>query len=284
MTTISQNLTAIQERIDQAALAAGRDLSEIQLVTVTKTIAIDTIRQAIDAGVTVLGENYIQEARAKFEQISALPVAWHFIGHLQTNKAKYAVRQFDLIHTVDSSRLAAAINREAAKIDKVQKVLIQINISQEETKAGIETENAADLAGEIAQMDHLSLKGLMTMPPFFNAPERVRPFFRQLSEIRDQLRQMNLPGVDLTELSMGMTGDFEVAIAEGATLGAYRHRHFWRPGDEGALAHLLCPLRHLSHRQTARRRHRSDELFLPQQYPPLYRMPASGRDADNLRG
>ncbi len=218
MTTISQNLTAIQERIDQAALAAGRDLSEIQLVTVTKTIAIDTIRQAIDAGVTVLGENYIQEARAKFEQISALPVAWHFIGHLQTNKAKYAVRQFDLIHTVDSSRLAAAINREAAKIDKIQKVLIQINISQEETKAGIETEKAADLAGEIARMDHLSLKGLMTMPPFFNAPERVRPFFRQLREIRDRLRQMDLPGVDLTELSMGMTGDFEVAVAEGATL------------------------------------------------------------------
>ena len=218
MLTISENLATIQKRINQAAFSADRDPNDIQLVTVSKTVGVDSIRHAIDAGVTVLGENYVQEARAKFESLSALPVAWHFIGHLQTNKAKYAVRQFDLIHTVDSSRVAKAINKEAAKIDKIQKVLIQINISQEETKSGIEMENVAGLAKEIAHLDHLALKGLMTMPPFFNAPERVRPFFRQLREIRDQVQQMNLPGVDLTELSMGMTGDFEVAIAEGATL------------------------------------------------------------------
>lgn len=217
MTTISQNLDAICTRITQAAVDAGRDPETVQLVTVSKTISAEVIRQAIDAGVTVLGENYIQEARTKFDQLAALPVAWHFIGHLQTNKAKYAVRQFDLIHTVDSSRLAAAINREAAKIDKVQSILIQINISEEATKSGIETENVETLIREITQMDHLKLKGLMTMPPFFNAPDRVRPFFRQLREIRDRLRQLDLPGVDLTELSMGMTGDFEVAISEGAT-------------------------------------------------------------------
>lgn len=218
MTTISQNLDAIKARITRAAISAERDPETVQLVTVSKTISVDVIHQAIDAGVTVLGENYIQEARAKFDQLATLPVSWHFIGHLQTNKAKYAVRQFDLIHTVDSRRLAKAINKEAAKIGKVQKVLIQINISQEETKSGIETEDLETLVREIAQMDHLKLKGLMTMPPFFNAPERVRPFFRQLKEIRDQVQQMNLPRVDLIELSMGMTGDFEVAIAEGATL------------------------------------------------------------------
>ncbi len=217
MTTISQNLADIEQRITQAAVNAGRDPETVQLVTVSKTISADVIHQAIDAGVTVLGENYIQEARTKFEQLATLPVTWHFIGHLQTNKAKYAVRQFDLIHTVDSSRLAAAINREAAKIDKVQSILIQVNIAQEATKSGIETENAETLVREIAQMDHLELKGLMTMPPFFNAPDRVRPFFRQLREIRDQLQKLDLPGVNLTELSMGMTGDFEVAIAEGAT-------------------------------------------------------------------
>lgn len=218
MTTISQNLDVIQARINQAAVNAERDPETVQLVTVSKTVSVDVIHQAIDAGVTVLGENYIQEARTKFDQLAPLPVSWHFIGHLQTNKAKYAVRQFDLIHTVDSSRLAKAINREAAKIDKIQSILIQVNIAQEATKSGIETENVETLAQEIAQLDHLKLKGLMTMPPFFNAPDRVRPFFRQLREIRERLQQLNLPGVDLTELSMGMTGDFEVAIAEGATL------------------------------------------------------------------
>jgi len=218
MTAISQNLTAIQTYITRAALSAGRAPDAVQLVAVSKTIAAEEIRRAIEAGVTVLGENYIQEARAKFKQLSTLPAAWHFIGHLQTNKAKYAVRQFDLIHTVDSSRVAKAINREAAKIDKIQKILIQVNISKEETKSGIETEKVAELAEEIVHLEHLKLKGFMTMPPFFNAPEKVRPFFRRLRETRDQLRQRNLPGVDLTELSMGMTGDFEVAIAEGATL------------------------------------------------------------------
>ena len=218
MTNIAQNLAAIQARIHRAAIEANRHPDEIELVAVSKTIDAATIQSAIEAGVTVLGENYIQEARAKFEQLSTLPARWHFIGHLQTNKAKYAVRQFDLIHTVDSSRVAKAINKEAAKIDKVQPVLIQINIAREETKAGIETEEVEQLVREVAQMDHLKLKGLMTMPPFFNAPERVRPFFQQLREIRDRLQQLNLPGADLSELSMGMTGDFEVAIAEGATL------------------------------------------------------------------
>lgn len=218
MTHISQNLDAIKARITRAAVNAGRDPETVQLVTVSKTVSADVIHQAIDAGVTVLGENYIQEARAKFEQLSALPVAWHFIGHLQTNKAKYAVRQFDLIHTVDSIRVAKAINKEATKIDKIQSILIQVNIAQETTKSGIETENVETLARDIVQLDHLKLKGLMTMPPFFNAPERVRPFFQQLREIRDRLQELNLHEADLSELSMGMTGDFEAAIAEGATL------------------------------------------------------------------
>jgi pyridoxal phosphate enzyme (YggS family) len=187
-------------------------------VAVSKTIAADLVKEAIGAGVTILGENYVQEARDKFKALVQYPVSWHFIGHLQSNKAKYAVRLFDLIHSVDSLKLARELDRQAAKVGKIQQILVQVNISGEDTKSGISSEEAPRLIAEISQMQNLAVKGLMTMPPYFYQPQKVQPFFAALRELRDRIRDQSLPNVSLDELSMGMTGDFEVAIKEGATL------------------------------------------------------------------
>ncbi|MGD9310321.1 MAG: YggS family pyridoxal phosphate-dependent enzyme [Desulfosarcina sp.] len=211
-------LHQINQRIADAAAASGRDAASIRLVAVSKTIAADRVAQAIDAGVTILGENYIQEAREKFNLLSDRPVQWHFIGHLQSNKAKYAVRMFDLIHSVDSLKLAKALDKEAGKRAKIQDVLVQVNISREKTKSGIEATAAADLVAQIGRLENVRVRGLMTMPPFFDEPERARPFFRQLAQLRARLVAKHMPHVQMDELSMGMTGDFEVAIAEGATM------------------------------------------------------------------
>jgi hypothetical protein len=215
---MKERLEGVLDRIRQAALACGRDPRSVRLVAVSKTVSAERVRQAVAAGVDTLGENYIQEARGKIDALAALLVAWHFIGHLQTNKAKYAVRLFELIHTVDSLKLAAELDRQAAKAGKTQRVLVQVNVSGEASKSGASEAEAGRLVAEIAKLPHLSLEGLMTMPPFFDQPERARPYFRDLRRLRDEIQQRNLPGVDLRELSMGMTGDFEVAIAEGATL------------------------------------------------------------------
>jgi pyridoxal phosphate enzyme (YggS family) len=215
---MKERLESVLDRIRQAALACGRDPRSVRLVAVSKTVSAERVRQAVAAGVDTLGENYIQEARGKIDALAALPVAWHFIGHLQTNKAKYAVRLFELIHTVDTLKLATELDRQAAKAGKTQRVLVQVNVSGETTKSGASEVEAGRLVAEIAKLPHLSLEGLMTMPPFFDQPEKARPYFRDLRRLRDEIRQRDLPGVDLRELSMGMTGDFEVAIAEGATL------------------------------------------------------------------
>jgi pyridoxal phosphate enzyme (YggS family) len=215
---MKERLESLLDRIRQAALACGRDPRSVRLVAVSKTVSAERVRQAVAAGVDTLGENYIQEARGKIDALAALPVAWHFIGHLQTNKAKYAVRLFELIHTVDTLKLATELDRQAAKAGKTQRVLVQVNVSGEATKSGASEVEAGRLVAEIAKLPHLSLEGLMTMPPFFDQPEKARPYFRDLRRLRDEIRQRDLPGVDLRKLSMGMTGDFEVAIAEGATL------------------------------------------------------------------
>ncbi|MCK4488124.1 MAG: YggS family pyridoxal phosphate-dependent enzyme, partial [Desulfobacterales bacterium] len=143
---------------------------------------------------------------------------WHFIGHLQSNKAKYAVRLFDLIHSIDSLNLAKELNKRASALGKVQKILVQVNISGEATKSGIETEQAVRLVRHIAPLENISIQGLMTMPPFFNAPEKVRPYFKALKNLQDLIRDEAIANVHITELSMGMSGDFAAAIEEGATL------------------------------------------------------------------
>ena len=215
---MKQRLQQIKQRIRQAAESCNRDADSVRLVTVSKTIAAEIVKEAIDAGVTILGENYVQEARDKFKALVQYPVSWHFIGHLQSNKAKYAVRLFDLIHSVDSLKLARELDKQAGKVDKIQQILLQVNISAEDTKSGISTDEAPRLIAEISQLKNLSVKGLMTMPPYFYQPEKVQPFFAALRELRDQIKEQSLPNVSLDELSMGMTGDFEVAIKEGATL------------------------------------------------------------------
>jgi pyridoxal phosphate enzyme (YggS family) len=214
---LKKRLENVKDRINKAAFKCSRAPESIHLVAVSKTIPANRVREAIEAGVTILGENYVQEARNKFNALGTYPVSWHFIGHLQSNKAKYAVRLFDLIHSVDTLKLARELNKQAKKVDKVQDVLMQINISKEQSKSGSDIENAVNLIKDIVFFENLSVKGFMAMPPFFNNPEKARPYFIALRNLRDQI-QKTFPDVILNELSMGMTGDFEVAIEEGATL------------------------------------------------------------------
>ncbi len=215
---IPECVSAVRARIDAAARACGRDPAAIRLVAVSKTRPPQDVASAHEAGLTDFGENYVQEAKEKIAALRHLPLRWHFIGHLQTNKARFAVRLFDLIHTVDSVRLARELDRVAGRISKVQEVLIQVSLSGEETKSGAFPEEVPALLREAALLPHLRVCGLMTLPPYFDDPRGARPYFARLRELRDRLQQEAPQGVSLAELSMGMTGDFEAAIAEGATI------------------------------------------------------------------
>ncbi len=215
---IADRLKEILRRIETKALACGRNPADIKLVAVSKTKPAEDVRQAASAGADIFGENYIQEARKKIETLWDLDVKWHFIGHLQSNKAKYAVRLFDMIHSVDSLKLAKALDKEAAKINKIQAVLVQVNISGEETKSGVHPEDTIELLQQISCLEHVQVKGLMTMPPFFDDPLKAKPFFRQLRQLARKAIEAEIANLSMEELSMGMTGDFETAIEEGATL------------------------------------------------------------------
>lgn len=215
---MKDRLERVQERIRQTARACNRPESDIRLVAVSKTMPAEIVKEAIDIGMTDFGENYIQEAREKITTLSAHPVTWHYIGHLQSNKAKYAVRMFDLIHSVDSLKLAKELDKYAKKIDKVQAILIQVNVAKEDSKSGVYIEDTLRLVRETSKLENIAVKGLMTMPPYFNAPEKARPFFAALRQLRDQIKNENMPNISMEELSMGMTGDFEAAIEEGATM------------------------------------------------------------------
>jgi pyridoxal phosphate enzyme (YggS family) len=215
---LKQRLEQVRERIRKVCESCNRDADSVRLVAVSKTIPAGTVKEAIESGVRILGENYVQEAREKFDALIQYPVSWHFIGHLQSNKTKYAVRLFDLIHSVDSLKLARELDKQAKKVDKIQQILVQVNISEEDTKSGITADEAPRLISEISELENLSIRGLMTMPPYFYQPEKVKPFFAALRKLRDQVKERSLTNVSMEELSMGMTGDFEVAIEEGATL------------------------------------------------------------------
>jgi len=217
MTEIAENLARVRERIYAAASRARRNLEEIRLVAVSKTVGADRVLQAIEAGVKILGENYVQEAQKKINALGH-SVAWHFIGHLQTNKAKFAAGLFDLIHSIDSLKLAQELDRQAQKEGKVLPVLLQVSLSGEETKFGTPEKEIFQLAERLSAMKGISVKGLMTMPPYFEDPEESRPYFMKLRELSERLAQQKIPGVIMEELSMGMSNDFEVAIEEGATL------------------------------------------------------------------
>ena len=202
------------EQIGQAAQRSRRDPKEIRLVAVSKTIEPARIQEAIEAGATLLGENYVQEAQRKIETMGS-PVSWHFIGHLQSNKARVAVQLFDMIHSLDSIHLAEELNRRATQANRVIQVLIEVNLAKEATKFGTDEEKLFTLARRAKELDHLSLEGLMTMPPYFDSPEESRPYFVELRKWKERMEREE---IRIKELSMGMSNDFEIAIEEGATL------------------------------------------------------------------
>ena len=213
---VAENILAIRKKINQAAASSGRNPEEITLIAVTKTVGLEKIREAVDAGLRIFGENRVQEAQTKISNtISPGRIEWHLIGHLQKNKSKSAVELFDLIHTVDSVGLAEEINRHAENIHKVQRVLAQVKLSGEETKHGVSEKELSSLLEAIAGLKNLKLEGLMTIPPFFEDPGEARPYFRRLKVLRDEAENA---GYRLQQLSMGMSNDFEVAIEEGATM------------------------------------------------------------------
>jgi hypothetical protein len=215
--TIAENVARVRERMEAAAKRAGRDLGKIRLVAVSKTVGLERIIQAIEAGVDSLGENYVQEAQ---EKVGALEkrVSWHFIGHLQSNKARVAARLFDWVHSVDTLKLAEELSRAGKQQRKILPVLLQVNLGKEETKFGAREEEVYGLLERMSSLPGVSIRGLMAMPPFFENPEQSRPYFRALRMMAENVTKRQIPGVFMEELSMGMSNDFEVAIEEGATL------------------------------------------------------------------
>lgn len=214
--SIARGLSQIQERIVQAARQAGRQPEEVRLVAVSKTKPAQAVLEALAAGQVLFGENYMQESQQKVPQVGPGP-QWHFIGHLQSNKAKLAAELFHTVQTVDRLKVAKALDRRAGQLDKRMSILVQVNVGGEAQKAGCTPQDALALCEQVAGLENLDLRGLMTMPPFFDDPERARPCFAQLRQLAQSLAP-NLPSKAMSELSMGMSGDFEAAIAEGATL------------------------------------------------------------------
>jgi PLP dependent protein len=216
MMSVAENLQGIRERIERAAARSRRNAEAITLIAVTKTVAAERINEAIQAGVEIIGESRIQEAMDKRENIR--PVSWHMIGHLQTNKVKYAVRIFDMIQSVDSIHLAREINKRCASTDRKMPVLIEINTSGEESKFGCGPEKATELIHAISEMENLQIRGLMTIGLYSDDPDAVRPCFISLRQLAERITEMKIPGVSMDILSMGMSSDFELAIEEGSTM------------------------------------------------------------------
>jgi len=214
---IADNIRQIRDAMAEAARRAKRDPTDVRLMAVTKTVDDERILEAIRTGVDILGENYVQEAKRKLEKMGKTG-KWHLIGHLQTNKAKYAVRLFDMVQSVDRLELALELDRRARAAGIVLKILIEVNIAGEQTKSGVPREETLALVRRIAPLENLTIQGLMTMPPWFDDPEEARPFFRALRELRERIAAEEIPRVEMRELSMGMTGDYAIAVEEGATI------------------------------------------------------------------
>jgi pyridoxal phosphate enzyme (YggS family) len=217
MIDVAANCRAIQQRIVDAAVRSKRNPQEIKLLAAAKSQTIEAIRAAIAAGVTLIGENYVQEAQEKKRAISE-PIEWHMIGHLQRNKTKTAVELFDLIESLDNFELARQIDKEGRKKGKRVRAFLEVNLSGEPSKSGLAKDKVLDLLTGVSRLTHLKVDGLMTIPPFKEDPEEARPYFRELRKLQLQLNEQQLPNVDLQDLSMGMTHDFTIAIEEGATI------------------------------------------------------------------
>lgn len=217
MDELKTNIYDIKSKIAEAASKSGRSPEMVYLVAVTKTVPPERIQEAVNLGLNLLGENRVQEARAKIDSISG-DVNWHLIGHLQKNKVKYAIKLFSMIQSLDSIDLAQEIDKRAGQNLKVMDVLIQINIGKEETKSGINVEDALEFTKRVAEFKNLRIKGLMAIAPFKENPEDVRPYFQKMKEIFENIKLQNLENVDMQFLSMGMTHDFTVAIEEGSNM------------------------------------------------------------------
>ncbi|MDD4600260.1 Pyridoxal phosphate homeostasis protein [bioreactor metagenome] len=217
---ITQRLQNVLHNINTAISRRNSDFltgHQVKLVAVTKNHPVPTIEQAINAGISSVGENRIQEALSKHAMLDQA-LEWHLIGHLQTNKVKQAIPLFTMIHSVDSERLAIEINRVAQKLNKVQQILLQINVAGEETKFGLPSSKTFELAKIISTLTNVKLCGLMTIAPFYDNAESTRPIFREMYHLYQELAALNLPNTDIKWLSMGMTNDYAVAIEEGANL------------------------------------------------------------------
>ena len=216
---LAQRLGSVRARIDECADRVGRSPNEITLVAVSKTHPPELIREAIAAGVTDLGENRVQEAETKIPELRDAKVRWHLIGHLQSNKARRAVELFDVIHSVDSVSLAQRLERICHEVERAElPLMVQVDLGHEATKTGADERDVPEIVACLKQSERLRLVGLMTMPPFFDDPEKARPFFRRLRNMRDELQRQGAFGEHRGELSMGMTHDYEIAIQEGATI------------------------------------------------------------------
>lgn len=214
---LEENLKNVEENIMAACKRAGRDRSEITLIAVSKTKPVDMLQEVYDQGIREFGENKVQELCDKIEVLPG-DIHWHMIGHLQTNKVKYLVGKTALIHSVDSLHLAQEIEKQAAKQEVVVPILVEVNIAEEKSKFGIHKEEAFELVKSIALLPHLRIQGLMTIAPFVEDPEDNRLYFRQIHQLSVDIKEQNIDNVRMDVLSMGMTGDYTVAIEEGATM------------------------------------------------------------------
>lgn len=214
---IQERLDSVRGRITSAAGRRREGAGPVTLVSVTKGVPVERVEEAIALGIKDVGENRVREAELKYASIGA-KASWHFIGHLQTNKAKDAVRLFSLIHSADSEALVAAIDREAGRLSKIQDVLVEVNISGEKNKYGIPPEKAVDFIKKASLYPNIHISGLMGMAPMVDSPELARPYFKNLKRIFDDVKSGGIAGVDMRHLSMGMSQDFEVAIEEGSDM------------------------------------------------------------------
>ena len=216
--SIADNVERVRTRMRNAAERVGRDPRSVRLVAASKTVDAARIRAAIAAGVTIVGENYLQETRQKLGQIGRSGVEWHLIGPLQRNKVRYVFDLFDMMHSLDRLQLAEEINRRAQRLGRRPRVLLEVNVGGEASKSGWTEKGLREDINRLASLPNLEVRGLMTVPPPTPRPGDTRPFFRALRDLRDRLAEKGYEGMSFQELSMGMTADYEVAIEEGATL------------------------------------------------------------------
>ncbi len=213
---IRENISAVQENIRKAALKSGRNPEDIHLIAVSKTKPVAMLKECYDAGIRDFGENKVQELVEKYEQLPE-DIRWHMIGHLQTNKVKYIIDKVFMIHSVDSLKLAQEISRQAAKHNLTVNILIEVNVAEEDSKFGISLSEAPSFIAEISRLPGICVKGLMTVAPYVVNAEENRQYFDALSQLCVDIMQKNIDNVNIDVLSMGMTGDYEVAVEEGAT-------------------------------------------------------------------